>query len=183
MNLPSKGFPGVGYLVLASVFGIFAATASAADNVLFSGLLIDQTCTLEPGAETQLLDFEEVSAQELYRHGRSRAKAIVLNLLDCTAGASRTRVKAVFSGQESPELPGFLLLSGTSPKGLVIGLETDTAQPLPLGALNSIGQISADGRQSVSFQAYLKALPSALASRGIGRGPLDASLTFTLSYD
>lgn len=161
----------------------FSAPAVAADNVFFSGQLMDQTCTLEPGSETRTLDFEDVGLQELYRDGRTASKAVVLNLIDCDASAGRTEVKATLSGHESAQIPGFLELDSGSPQGLVIGLEDAATQPLPLGRTHSIGRVSQDGKQSVTFLAYLKALPDALSERSIGKGQLAASLTFTLSYE
>ncbi|MBW8354932.1 exotoxin [Pseudomonas protegens] len=170
-------------LCCAWLAGGFGAPAAAADNVFFSGQLMDQTCTLEPGSETRTLDFEDVSQQELYREGRTASKAVVLNLLDCDSNAGRTEVKVTLGGHESQQIQGFLELDSGSPQGLVIGLEDAAAQPLPLGRAHSIGRISQDGKQSVTFLAYLKALPNALREHSIGKGPLAASLTFTLSYE
>ncbi|WP_409284369.1 fimbrial protein [Pseudomonas protegens] len=170
-------------LCCAWLLGGFGTAVAAPDNVFFSGQLMDQTCTLEPGSETRTLDFEDVSQQELYRDGRTASKAVVLNLIDCDASASRTEVKATLSGHESQQIPGFLALDSGSPQGLVIGLEDAAAQPLPLGRAHSIGRIGQDGKQSVTFLAYLKALPKALSEHSIGKGQLAASLTFTLSYE
>jgi type 1 fimbria pilin len=158
------------------------AVQAAEDNLYFSGTLVNEPCVLDERDELIKLDFESVIDKELYLNGRTKGRPIVLRLKNCDLDVGKRMVSITFSGIESSEPPGLLVLQSTTVRGLMIGLETTTGAALPLNKTHTMGELAA-GYNALNFNAYLQCGPEALANRTLGKGEFEASLTFALSYE
>jgi len=173
-----------GYLLVLSVLASIALPAAATENLFFSGALVAEPCTLLPADREQDPPRFVASDKELYRSGRTRGEPIVLHLLDCDIGQDEVQVKILFEGPSSAAYPDYLKpTSGEGmAEGVLIGLETQDGQLLPLHQSTPMGPLS-NGANQISFMAYLKAEADALATQSIKGGNIVATLSFILSYD
>lgn len=157
-------------------------TQAAEDNLYFSGTLVNEPCVLAEGDKLIEMDFKSVIDKELYLNGRTKGRPIELHLQNCDLDVGKRMVSITFSGNESSEPPGFLVLRSTTVQGLLVGLETTGGVPLPLNKTHRMGELTL-GENLISFNAYLQGDPKVLANRTLGQGDFDASLTFALSYE
>lgn len=155
---------------------------AAEDNLYFSGTLVNEPCVLAEEDNLIKLDFNNVVNKELYLNGRTKGLPIKLRLKNCDLDVGNHSVNITFSGDESSEPPGFLVLQSATVKGLMVGLETTTGTALPLNQTHSMGELTS-GNTTLNFNAYLQGEPEALASRTLGEGEFAAALTFALSYE
>jgi len=158
------------------------ATQAAEDNLYFSGALVNEPCVLAEGDKLIEMDFKSVIDKDLYLNGRTKGRPIELHLQNCDLDVGKRMVSITFSGNESSEPPGFLVLRSTTVQGLLVGLETTGGWPLPLNKTHRVGELTL-GENLISFNAYLQGDPKVLANRTLGQGDFDASLTFALSYE
>lgn len=158
------------------------ATQAAEDNLYFSGTLVNEPCVLAEGDKLIEMDFKSVIDKDLYLNGRTKGRPIELHLQNCDLDVGKRMVSITFSGNESSEPPGFLVLRSTTVQGLLVGLETTGGGPLPLNKTHRVGELTL-GENLISFNAYLQGDPKVLANRTLGQGDFDASLTFALSYE
>ncbi|WP_095169702.1 fimbrial protein [Pseudomonas sp. Irchel 3H3] len=160
----------------------FPALQAAPDNLYFSGTLVNEPCVLAEEDELIKLDFKSVIDKDLYLNGRTKGRPIKLRLKNCNLDVGKRMVSITFSGNESSEAPGLLVLQSTTVQGLMVGLETTGGAALPLNKTHRMGELSS-GNNLLSFNAYLQAEPRTLADRTLGLGNFEASLTFGLSYE
>lgn len=158
------------------------ATQAADDNLYFSGTLVNEPCMLAEGDKLIEMDFKSVIDKDLYLNGRTKGRPIELHLQNCDLDVGKRMVSLTFSGDESSEPPGFLVLRSATVQGLLVGLETTQGVALPLNKTHRIGVLS-NGDNLLSFNAYLQGDPKVLANRTLGQGVFGASLTFALSYE
>lgn len=159
----------------------WASTAQAVDNLDFRGGLVNAPCTLRAGDEDLTLEFGTVIDKYLYSNARTPSRPFVLHLDDCDTTVL-TGVTLTFSGTESPELPGLLALDPSSQaQGIAVGIESGAGQPWPLNGPGATIQLTS-GNTIIPLQAYVKAEPTMMATRGITYGVFTATAAFTLSY-
>ncbi|MFP3407760.1 Fimbrial adapter PapK precursor [compost metagenome] len=167
----------------ALIASLWLPTAqSAEDNLYFSGTLVNEPCVLDERDELIKLDFESVIDKDLYLNGRTKGRPIELRLKNCDLDIGKRMVNITFSGNESSEPPGLLVLQSAHVQGLMVGLETTVGTPLPLNKTHAMGELSG-GYHALNFNAYLQVAPQVLANRTLGLGEFEASLTFALSYE
>lgn len=160
---------------------LLASQVQAADNLSFKGVLVAQACTIRPGDELIPVEFSDISTFSLYRNTRTPGEPFFIHLQDCDPGIADS-VTATFSGVENAELPGLLALAtGSSARGIAIGLETVANQPLPLN-VPSPEQGLNDGDNVIALKAYVRGEPTAIANESIRKGRFVATSTFTLAY-
>ncbi|NNA54015.1 fimbrial protein [Pseudomonas lactis] len=159
-----------------------AAAAAADNNLYFSGALVNEPCVLAPEDEMVELDFKSIIDKELYLNGRTRGRPITLRLQNCQLGIGKSKVNITFSGPESIDPPGLLVLQSADLQGVLVGLETTGGKHLSLNKAHDMG-VFVEGSHSINFNAYLQVEPRALADRSIGLGAFNAALNFTLSYE
>ncbi|WP_368925985.1 fimbrial protein [Serratia marcescens] len=153
----------------------------AADNLLFSGALVAEPCTLRPGDEDIRLDFGTVIDKYLYSHGRTMAKPFSLVLQDCDISLGNM-VKLTFSGTESGVLPGLLAVDSSSQaNGIALGLETAAGKPIILNKAGP-GFTLYKGSNTLQFQVYIQGEPQAITQKKIGLGVFSAIATFSMEY-
>ena len=152
------------------------------DNLYFSGTLVNEPCVLAAQDVLINLDFKTVINKDLYLNGRTQGRPIDLHLQNCDMDVGRRMVSITFSGNESSDSPGLLVIQSASVQGLVVGLETIQDTPLPLNKTHRMKELSS-GDNLLSFKAYLQGEPEALANRALGLGDFESSLTFALSYE
>lgn len=167
-------------LVAASLW--LPAIQAAEDNLYFSGTLVNEPCVLAEGDKLIEMDFKSVIDKDLYLNGRTKGHPIELHLQNCDLDIGKRMVSITFSGNESSEPPGLLMLRSTTVQGLLVGLETLNGVPLPLNKTLRMGELTR-GENLLSFNAYLQGEPKVLANRTLGQGDFEASLTFALSYE
>lgn len=155
---------------------------AAEDNLYFSGTLVNEPCMLAEGDKLIEIDFKSVIDKDLYLNGRTQGQPIELHLQNCDLDVGKRMVSITFSGNESTEPPGFLMMRSTSVQGLLVGLETMGGVQLPLNKTHRIGELTR-GENLISFNTYLQGEPKTLANRTLGQGDFGASLTFALSYE
>lgn len=158
------------------------AVQAAEDNLYFSGTLVNEPCVLDEGDELIKLDFENVIDKDLYLNGRTKGRPIKLRLKNCDLDVGKRMVSITFSGNESSEPPGLLVLQSATVQGLMVGLETTAGTALPLNKTHAMGELTS-GYNALNFNAYLQGEPAVLANRTLGEGEFEASLTFALSYE
>ncbi|MCO7580389.1 MULTISPECIES: fimbrial protein [Pseudomonas chlororaphis group] len=157
-------------------------TQAAEDNLYFFGTLVNEPCMLAEEDRLIERDFESVIDKDLYLNGRTKGRAVELHLQNCDLNVGKRMISITFSGHESSELPGFLVLRSSTVQGLLVGLETMGGVPLPLNKTHRMSELTS-GDNLLSFNTYLKGEPKVLANRTLGQGEFEASLTFALSYE
>ncbi|WP_442108153.1 fimbrial protein [Pseudomonas sp. NUPR-001] len=163
--------------------GLWLPAAQAAeDNLYFSGTLVNEPCVLDERDQSIKLDFERVINKELYLNGRTKGRPIEVRLNNCDLDVGKHMVSITFSGNESSEPPGLLVLQSATVQGLMVGLETASGTALPLNKSHALGEMTS-GYNVLNFNAYLQGNAEVLANRTLGEGEFDASLTFALSYE
>ncbi|MDD2047818.1 fimbrial protein [Pseudomonas putida] len=158
------------------------ALQAAEDNLYFSGTLVNEPCVLAEEDELIKLDFKSVIDKDLYLNGRTKGRPLELRLKNCDLDVGKRMVSITFSGNESSEPPGLLVLQSATVQGLLVGLETTAGTALPLNKSHRMGELSS-GDNLLNFNAYLQGEPEALANRSLGLGDFEASMTFALSYE
>lgn len=158
------------------------AAQATPDNLYFSGTLVNEPCVLAENDREILRDFSTVIDKDLYLNGRTKGLPIELHLTNCEADVGKRMVSITFSGNESKEPPGLLVLQSATVKGLLVGLETKSGTALPLNKTHRMGPLTI-GDNLLSFNTYLQGEPKALANHALGLGDFEASLTFSLSYE
>ncbi|MNH11091.1 Fimbrial adapter PapK precursor [compost metagenome] len=163
---------------------LWLPAVQAEDNLYFSGTLVNEPCVLAEEDELIKLDFKSVIDKDLYLNGRTKGRPIELRLKNCDLDVGKRMVSITFSGNESSEPPGLLVLQSTTVQvqGLMVGLETTAGTAMPLNKTHRMGELSS-GDNVVSFKAYLQGEPEVLANRTLGLGDFKGSLTFALSYE
>lgn len=158
------------------------AIQATEDNLYFSGTLVNEPCVLDERDELIKLDFKSVVDKDLYLNGRTKGRPIELRLKNCDLDVGKRMVSIAFSGNESSDPPGLLVLQSSTVQGLMVGLETTGGIALPLNKKHPMGELTS-GYNVLNFNAYLKGAPEVLANRSLGLGDFEASLTFALSYE
>lgn len=161
-----------------------ANPAYSNDNLKFDGELVRQPCVIQPGDEIITLNFGTLIDKYIYLHERTDSKSIFLHLINCDTTLAKT-VHISFSGtpSPSPDLTGYLavLIAGQS-SGLAIGLEN--AADGKLIALNDQFSVSLNsGSSTLEFKAFIIGEPQAIAQQTIKRGEINATMSFSLTYD
>lgn len=156
--------------------------AAGENNVYLHGALVAEPCVIPPGDEEIQLDFGTIIDKYLYLNTRTPGQAFEIHLEECDLTLGKT-VSVTFTGTENSALPGLLALDGGSAAtGIAIGLETPSAQPLPLNKASDKLLLQA-GSNRIALKAYVQGEPDALRNQGIERGPFSAVATFNLDYE
>lgn len=158
----------------------------ARSDMIFTGSLLERPCQLDPISSEQYVAFPESTLSQFHNApGRSGSKKFVIKLFNCQAAWMGKVVTVVFSGEQAPELPGALKVTGVNSGKLAIQLiDTDGITPLPLGEIHHAGNgdaIVADGF-ALNFSAYVTATSKALADRSVEAGDYTATATFEINY-
>lgn len=160
---------------------LLCGPVKAAENLVFSGALVNAPCTLRPGDEAIELEFRTVIDKFLYSDTRTPAQPFALHLDDCDAAVAKG-VKVTFMGTESTPLPGLLALDAASvARGVAIGIENSAGQPVPLNVQSAVIPLT-QGDMAIGFQAYVQIEPAAKANQGVVHGTFSATATFALDY-
>ena len=171
-------------LLLAQALIVAPPVTQAADdnNVHLHGALVAEPCVIPPGDEEITLDFGTIIDKYLYLNTRTLGQAFEIHLEECDLTLGKT-VSVSFTGMESSALPGLLAIDGGSAAtGIAIGLETPSAQPLPLNQASNKSLLQ-EGGTSIALKAYVQGEPDALRDQSIERGPFSAVATFNLEYE
>lgn len=179
-ELKSPSYRPVVWLLLLMPL-LVTAKALAADNLSFKGNLVAVPCTLRPGDDAVTLNMDEISTQYLYANTRTAGRQFNLHLEGCDTSIADS-VTTMFSGSPNPELPALLALdAGSVARGIALGIETSANVPLPINT-PSEEQTLSDGSNTLSFKAYVRGEPQAIAGLSIRAGLFTAVSTFTLDY-
>ena len=161
---------------------LFGSTAQAADNLEFTGALVEAACNLHAGDDDIELDFNSVIDHYLYSFGETPARPFSLRLEDCD-NSVLTGVRLTFKGTESNELAGLLAFDPVSTaSGVAVALQTAGGQPLPINSASGLLLNLPAGDMVIPLQAYLKIEPTARANQSIVLGSFKATTTFALDY-
>ncbi|MFY0479240.1 fimbrial protein [Achromobacter marplatensis] len=158
------------------------APAAGQSNMSFSGRLVAEPCTLAPADSASELNFRGVATSAIYSKGRSAGRPITLHLQNCDITEGRTRIKVTLSGTPNAVLPGHLNLNAGGATGVAIGLETKRGVAVPLDQPTAIDTLSS-GANDIVINAFLRGEPDALSNRTINQGDINATVTFSFSYD
>lgn len=157
------------------------AAAQAADNLHFTGALVQEACTIRPGDEELQIDLGKTPDKYLYLNQRTRGKPFSLHLENCDPALGST-LEITFSGNESAALPGLLTPdAGSQARGIAIGLEMPQGQALPFNQPASFAVQS--GSNQLDFVSYIAGEPDAIKNKTITRGVFTSSATFTIVYN
>lgn len=156
------------------------AAAQTADNLHFTGALVQEACTLRPGDEELQIDLGATPDKYLYLNQRTRGKPFSLHLENCDPALGST-LEITFSGNESAALPGLLTPdAGSQARGIALGLETPQGQALPFDQPASFAVQA--GTNRLDFISYIAGEPDAIKNKNIDKGLFTVSGTFTISY-
>ncbi len=176
---------GAAALLLAQTLMVVPLPTLAAgdnNNVYLHGALVAEPCVIPPGDEEITLDFGTIIDKYLYLNTRTLGQAFEIHLEECDLTLGKT-VSVTFTGTENSALPGLLALDGGSAAtGIAIGLETPSAQPLPLNQASDKSLLQ-PGSNIIALKAYVQGEPLAIANKTIVRGPFSAVATFNLEYE
>lgn len=162
---------------------LLASTTQAADNLEFTGALVEAACNLHTGDDDIELDFNTVINNYLYSYGETPARPFSLRLDDCDNNVL-TGVRLTFKGTESLEQPGLLAFDpGSGASGAAVALQTAGGQPLPINSATGLLLALPSGNMVIPLQAYLKVEPTAKNNQAIVLGEFKATTTFELNYE
>ncbi|MCX9004734.1 type 1 fimbrial protein [Citrobacter portucalensis] len=169
----------LGTIALWTIDSLASDHISRKHNMIFNGHLVAEPCTLE---ESQIdVEFETVIDRYLYINERTSPKKFSIGLKDCDT-SSVNKLKIEFIAKENNFLPGLLSLDGGSQaSGIGIGLETLDGKLLPFNK-ESVHMFH-EGKNLLTFYAYIQGEPEALSQKTIGKGRFTATATFRISYD
>jgi len=156
--------------------------SSAIDNnVVFSGALVSQPCTL-PDSDTDIsLDLGTIVNKYLYQNQRTESIEFGIHLLGCNIAVQKM-VSVTFGGIEQEEMPGYLALDPVSTaKGVAIGLESMNNTFIPINEPTQFSVLS-EGNNVLSYKAFVKILPTAANEHSLIEGSFTAVSTFVLTY-
>ncbi len=159
----------VGILICSD--SLFAA------DMAFSGELIDPACSLDKDRIT--VDLGRIYDQYLYKNLRTPGTLFELHLKYCDL-THTNKVKIKFDGVRNTALPTFLVVYGSTVKGIAIGLETAAGQELSLGNIEAYSLLAGDN--VIKLNAYIRGEPNAILNKTIKPGAFTALATFTLEY-
>ena len=152
------------------------------DNVRIHGALVAEPCSLAVGDETIHLNFGAIVDKYLYAYQRTKSQSFTIHLKNCDVNISNL-VSLHFTGEENPELKGFLAINqASSAAGIAIGLESLDGTPLPLNKTGKVFRLS-NNDNNINIQAYIQGEPTALSKRNIRQGSFESAMTFTLVYE
>ncbi|MFC0228833.1 fimbrial protein [Serratia aquatilis] len=143
----------------------------------FSGELIDPACSL--GKDRISVNLGRVYEQYLYKNQRTPGTLFELSLNNCNI-TQINKVKIKFDGTRNSALTEYLVVTGSTVRGVAIGLETPAGQALPLGS--SAEYSLQPGDNVIKLNAYIRGEPNALINKAIRPGAFSALATFTLEY-
>lgn len=156
------------------------AAAQAADNLHFTGALVQEACTLRPGDEELHIELGETPDKYLYLNQRTRGKPFSLHLENCDPALGST-LEITFSGNESTALPGLLTPdAGSQARGIALGLETPQGKALLFNQPISYSVQSGDNQ--LDFVSYVAGEPEAIENKNIVKGIFTVSGTFSITY-
>ncbi|CBA33887.1 fimbrial protein [Cronobacter turicensis] len=166
--------------VLLSITMVTSAVA-AEDNVHFSGALVAEPCTL-PDKDTDIsLDFGTVIEKYLYQYQRTKSQSFSIHLEDCDP-TLMSSVSVTFRGETDTELTTMLALDASSTaKGVAIGIELPDGTPLAINKASPYSQLTR-GTNSLTFNAFVQAQPTAITSKSLIAGDFAVISTFLLTY-
>lgn len=173
----------VALLLAQALMTLPLPTLAAGDNnVYLHGALVAEPCVIPPGDEEITLDFGTIIDKYLYLNTRTLGQVFEIHLEECDLTLGKT-VSVTFTGTENQALSGLLAIDGGSEAtGIAIGLETPSAEPLPLNTQGDKSLLQ-DGGNIIALRAYVQGEPDAIADKTIGRGAFSAVATFNLEYE
>lgn len=169
-------------MICTLTFFSIIAIASDTNNVGFKGMLVSRPCQLETGSENLEVNFGETAEKYFYTNIRTAGKSLVIKLVKCDVNTQKS-VRVKFTGQESNQLPGLLIVTDkTISTGLAIGIETDDGTAIAInksGPLKEINMVE----NAIHVKAYLQGEPEAVTKRKVTLGEFTVSAGFELEYE
>lgn len=156
---------------------LICSSSVFAANMAFSGELIEPACSLDKG--TIPVNMGMTYTQYLYKYQRTVGTPFELLLKSCDL-THTNKVKITFDGVRNANLPTFLIVNGSTVRGVAIGLETPSGQALTLGSSENYALLA--GNNVLKLNAYLQGEPNALLNQTIRPGSFTSTATFTLEY-
>lgn len=150
------------------------------NNILITGTLVTEPCTLVTGPDENIVDFENIASKDLYANTRIPGKAFSITLNDCDIDIGQS-VNIMFSGHESQALPGLLSTDDDGSNGIAVGIETENGEAILLNKPSPFFTLS-EGTTILPLRGYVTGDPKALENHSIKPGPFTATVTFQLSY-
>ncbi|MGM8398347.1 fimbrial protein [Enterobacter hormaechei] len=172
-------------LAIAAFFLETDPARAGESSIGFQGNLVEDPCSVAagPDGENVEVDFGNVPDKNLYRmaEGRSWKKNFHILLEGCDLSLG-TKVKVTFTGPEDSEQPGLLALSNQSgARHVAVAITQIDGTLIPLNKPTD-SNILTKGTTTLNFSTYLSSPDSAVKNHTIGRGVIDATAIFLLSY-
>jgi len=157
--------------------------AKADTEVNFSGVLVEQPCTISSEDEQIDIDLGAVVDKYLYSHQRSSGVPFSLHLLDCNLSIGKA-VRIKFEGTPDSLQPGFLKLlpmDENSAQGVAVGIETDSSVFIPIGDWTAFTTLNPN-ENTINLQVFISAERGAIAKKEIKPGSIASDAIFFLDY-
>lgn len=155
--------------------------AGAADNLRVIGELYNDPCTLRPENKDIVVDFRDVSLPDLY-DGIEVKRSFTLILSECDISELK-RFKIKFSGTADPKQISYLALDASSEAaGFSLGIKTDSFPLIPVNNFSDAINLASNGENKITFIAFLKTDPDAVANKAIKYGAFNATAFMTIDY-
>ncbi|MEG6138959.1 fimbrial protein [Enterobacter kobei] len=175
-----KTFLSMLVLTLLLILFLYPPGINAADNLIFKGTLVKETCQILPGDDDLTLDFGDLTDDELYSKGRTKSYLVKLHLVNCDFNAISEAV-LTFDGNESVALPGLLNIDSSSKaSGIAIGFESADGNFWPIK--KPYNEPVSSASVEVVFYAYVQAEPSAITNKSITPGGFTSTASFLIDY-
>ena len=156
------------------------------NNVLITGNLVEEPCSLAPASSDIPLDFGTVVAKYFQSTNRTPGIRFNIELIDCDISLGNGAM-VTFTGLESV-LPGLLASDVGVENGLAFGIETvpdaegqTNSQLIPINQPSPLFTLS-DGQSVITLQGFIQAEPDAIANNNVKPGPFSATATFKVDY-
>ncbi|TBL69152.1 type 1 fimbrial protein [Hafnia alvei] len=155
---------------------LFFHAVALENNVLISGTLVTEPCTIDPSHSDIPLNFGSVIKKYFDLYPRTESELFQIILIECDTSLGQ-HATVTFTGNESLSLSGLLQPDNGDVHGIAIGIEQADGTALPLNQPTPLYQLS-DGTTTLTLKSYIAKEPE----QTVIAGPFTATATFAVSY-
>lgn len=157
--------------------------AFSSGDILVTGNLIAEPCTLEAENADITVDFDTVIDKYLYLNRATKPEMFQILLTDCDVSVVGSGVSVTFRGVENSNLNGYLALdAGSVATHVAIGIQDSNGLLIPINTPTQVYPLT-EPTTALIFQGIVEGEPDAIRSKTIGLGPFAATATFILEYE
>lgn len=162
---------------------VLAKTELTGGDMEFKGVVVAHGCTIVAGDENKLIDFQQISAKDLYTSHKSKSVAFSISLENCSKAIYET-VTITLSGTKHDSMENHIAVTaaeGENAKSIGIAFADQSQHLVSLDT--PIAKKSLDNeRLQFNFSTYVEISPEAIRDQSLLTGAFQGQATYTLNY-